>query len=62
MAAAFGLITVPGWHLMVVDHLGFRRDGHDQETSRHEEPGAEQDQGERDPGPVSAANVVTPGG
>ena len=39
---------------MVVDRVGFRRDSHDQEASRHEEPGAEQDQGERDPGPVSA--------
>jgi hypothetical protein len=39
---------------MVVDRVGFHRDSHDQETSRHEEPGAEQDQGERDPGPVCA--------
>ncbi len=36
MAAAFGLITIPGLHLMVADRVGFSRDSHDQEASRHE--------------------------
>jgi len=60
MAAVFGLIAVPGLALDGRRSHGFRRAHHDQETSRHEEPGAEQDQGQRDPGPLSAGSCGHP--